>query len=52
MGKLKVDGDYLVHENGRKTKLHIEDKILIPACQSNLFTKVDDNEEYTYNHCF
>jgi hypothetical protein len=23
MGKLKVDGDYLIHENGRRTKLYI-----------------------------
>ena len=26
MGNLKVDGDYLVHDNGRKTKLYITHK--------------------------
>ena len=26
MGKLKVHGDYLVHENGRRTKLYITHK--------------------------
>ena len=26
MGKLEVDGDYLVHENGRRTNLYITHK--------------------------
>jgi hypothetical protein len=50
---LIVTGEHFIEDNNnnkRITKLNLEDKILIPAKNSNLFTKINDNEIYTYYH--
>ena len=36
MGKLKVEGNYLIHESGRKTKLYITHKTRNPGLFGDL----------------
>lgn len=49
---LIVTGDHFIEDiRTRSTvKLYIDGKKLIPANKSKLFTKIEDNENYTYYH--
>ena len=49
---LIVTGWHFIEDGSKRTKYHlrINDKILIPANKSKLFTKINNNEEYTYYH--